>query len=200
MIFSDLIQDLEPVSSRSPRSNKRKRTHMVEANDFRHFLSLGVEDPVSDTESLPTVLGVENLSRAGRLRKNSKCWQRRQPRLFHTYQSHVESYTVLLSTTVCLTIWSMSPLRNYKWIIVNPIVQLDGIRTCTGTRNGTMLCQYGAKAKAEKARPSPNAWPQHSSAGWCLIFLCHYKNIHIFHVSATQNAKPLLVLHSAPTK
>jgi hypothetical protein len=98
MIFSDLIQDLQPVSSRSPRSDKRKRTHMVEANDFRHFLSLGVEDPVSDTESLPTVLGVENLSRAGRLRKNSKCWQRRQPRLFHTYQSHVESYTVLLST------------------------------------------------------------------------------------------------------
>ena len=99
MILSDLIQDLEPVSSRSPHS-KRKRAHMVEANYFRHFLSQRVEDPVSNTETLPTVLDVENLSRAGRLGKNSKCWQRRQPRLFHTYQSHVESYTVLHCLTV----------------------------------------------------------------------------------------------------
>ena len=87
MIFSDSIQDLEPVPSRPPRSNKRMRTHVVEANDFSHFFSPGVEDPVSNTESLPAILCIENLSRAGRVRKNSKCWQCRQPRLIHTYQS-----------------------------------------------------------------------------------------------------------------
>ena len=98
MLLTVLIQDLEPVPSRPPRSNKRMRTHVVEANDFGHFFSPGVEDPVSNTESLPAILCIENLSRAGRVRKNSKCWQCRQPRLNHIYQSHVESYTVLLST------------------------------------------------------------------------------------------------------
>ena len=97
MIFSVLIQDLETVPSRPPRSNKRMRTHVVEANDFGYFFSLGVEDPVSNTDCLPAILRVENLSRAGRVRKNSKCWQCRQPRLNHIDQSHGESYTESLS-------------------------------------------------------------------------------------------------------
>ena len=41
MILSDSFQNLELVLSRSPRSNKRMRTHVVEANDFRHAISVG---------------------------------------------------------------------------------------------------------------------------------------------------------------
>ena len=45
------------------------------------------------------ILRVENLSRAGRVRKNSKCWQCRQPRLIHTYQS---TLNLTLSTMSCI--------------------------------------------------------------------------------------------------
>ena len=137
MIFSVLIQDLEPVRSWPPHSNKRMRTHVVEANDFGQFFFPGVEDPVSNTDCLPAILCIENLSRAGRVRKNSKCWQCRQPRLNHIYQSHVESYTyTVLLCQLCLTIWSLSPLRNYKciqlcsWVEFVP-VQLRGMAQCT---------------------------------------------------------------------
>ena len=131
------IQDLEPVRSWPPRSNKRMRTHVVEANDFGHFFSPGVEDPVSNTDCLPAILCIENLSRAGRVRKNSKCWQCRQPRLNHIYQSHVESYTyTVLLCQLCLTIWSLSPLRNSEriqlcsWMeLVH--VQLRGMAQCS---------------------------------------------------------------------
>ena len=146
MIQSCSIQGLEPVPSRSPCSNKRMRTHMVEANDFRHFFSPRVEDSISNTQSLLAILGIEYLSRARRLRKNSKCWQCRQPRLIHTHQSHVGSYTVLL----CQHMSTMSyiVLLSDHCVQANPSVQLDGTCTCTTTRNGTMLCKFWVKAKA----------------------------------------------------
>ena len=138
-LWSFLIQSKiwNPSRPGPPRSNKRMRTHVVEANDFGHFFSPGVEDPVSNTDCLPAILCIENLSRAGRVRKNSKCWQCRQPRLNHTYQSHVESYTyTVLLCQLCLTIWSLSPLRNYEriqlcsWMeLVH--VQLRGMAQCS---------------------------------------------------------------------
>ena len=56
--------------------------HIIRSPTLRAFL------PGSDLlRQELSILRVENLRRAGRVRKNSKCWQCRQPRLIHTYQS-----------------------------------------------------------------------------------------------------------------
>ena len=145
MIQSCSIQGLEPVPSRSPCSNKRMRTHMVEANDFRHFFSPRVEDSISNTQSLLAILGIEYLSRARRLRKNSKCWQCRQPRLIHTHQSHVGSYTVLLCqlclTLSCYLIIAYKRIQVCSWM--EPVhVQLRGMAQCSANF-GQRLKQKG---------------------------------------------------------
>ena len=152
MIFSVLIQDLEPVPSRPPRSNERMRTHVVEANDFGHFFSPGVEDPVSNTDCLPAILCIENLSRAGRVRKNSKCCQCRQPRLNHIYQSHGESYT-------------------YTVLLCHYVVLSDHCHHCVITNESN--CAVGWNSYMYNYAEWHNALPM------CLIFLCHYNNIRI---------------------
>jgi hypothetical protein len=87
MIFSDLIQDLEPVRSWPPTFQQTDAEvigfdHINRSPTLRAFL------PGSDLLCKELyILRVENLRRAGRVRKNSKCWQCRQPRLIHTYQS-----------------------------------------------------------------------------------------------------------------
>ena len=96
---------------------------------------------------------------------------------------HVESYTVLLCQ-LCLTIWSQLtstlhiysqcvqcvPLRQFPLTIMHrPHAKSEELLTAaphgvkTTPRSQASTSQYHHN----------HAWPQHSSARWCLIFLCH---------------------------
>ena len=139
LMFSDSSKIRNP--SMSPCSSRRMRTHVVEADDFCIFLPPSVEDTISNTQCLPAIFRVENLSRAGRVQEEQQMLAmsaaKTEPHL------SVPCLDVHFLTKLCLTIWSLSQLQKLQG---NPVVRLDGTGTCTARRNGTMLGQYGAKA------------------------------------------------------